>query len=227
MNIEHYGFFHGFTKAGAPKTQKPCARLPDADRENVADAAASDPAMVLMFRMASILPMVRASYPLRPVAGLRLDTPRGRFQSPRVKTRARCACELYSTTNIMLFEQRLIARLVLPLDVIKKGTACGDHFQKPTTRMIVLHVGFEMPGEVVDAFRQDRDLNLGRAGVTGLVGIRLDDFRFTFGGNRHRQTLSLLRAGLAVSPVRLNTRLGMSSPLPISARARSRPATVT
>jgi len=34
-----------------------------------------------------------------------------------------------------------------------------------------------MPGEVVDAFRQDRDLNLGRAGVAGLVGIRLDDFR--------------------------------------------------
>src|SRR6266404_5379678 len=87
--------------------------------------------------------------------------------------------------------------------------------------MVVLHVGLEMPGEVVDAFRQDRDLNLGRAGVAGLGGIRLDDFRFAFGGNRHRQTLPLLRAELAVSPVRLNTRLGMSSPLPISARARS------
>src|ERR1700730_16431845 len=127
----------------------------------------------------------------------------------------------------MLFKQRLVTRLVLPLDVVKKGTACGDHLQKTPTRMIVLHVGFEMSGEVIDAFRQDRDLNLGRAGVAGLVGIRLDDFRFAFGGNRHRQTLSLLRAGLAVSPFRLNTRLGMSSPLPISARARSRPATVT
>src|SRR3954452_9057085 len=93
--------------------------------------------------------------------------------------------------------------------------------------MVVLHVGLEMPGEVIDAFRQDRDLDLGRAGVAGFVGIGLDDFRFAFGGNRHRQTLSSLRAGLAVSPVRLNTRLGMSSPLPISARARSRPATVT
>src|SRR5437764_1395810 len=93
--------------------------------------------------------------------------------------------------------------------------------------MIVFHVGFEVPGEVVDAFRQDRDLNLGRAGITGLVGIRLDDFRFAFGGNRHRQTLPLLRAELAVSPVRLKTRLGMSSPLPISAMATSRPATVT
>src|SRR5580692_34218 len=132
-----------------------------------------------------------------------------------------------STTNVVLLEQCLVARLVLPLDVIEERTASGDHFQKAPARMVVLHVGFEMPGEIVDAFRQDRDLNLGRAGVAGFVGIRLDDFRFTFRGNRHRQTLSLLRAELAVSPVRLNTRLGMSSPLPISARAKSRPATVT
>src|SRR6202020_2255827 len=92
--------------------------------------------------------------------------------------------------------------------------------------MVILHVALEMPGEVIDAFRQDRNLHLRRAGVAGLVGIRLDDFRFAFCGNRHRQTLPSLRAGLAVSPVRLNTRLGMSSPLPISASARSRPATV-
>src|SRR5678815_4446151 len=91
--------------------------------------------------------------------------------------------------------------------------------------MVVLHMALEVLGEVIDAFRQDRDLNLGRAGVAGLVGIRLDDFRFAFCGNRHRQLLSLLRAGPAVSPFRLNTRLGMSSPLPISASARSRPAT--
>src|ERR1700687_763418 len=143
------------------------------------------------------------------------------------KTRATSARELNkSATNVMLFEQRLVTRLVLSLDVIEKRTAGCDHFQKAPARMIVLDVGFEMPGEVIDAFRQDRDLNLGRAGVAGLVGISLDDLRFTFGGNRHRQILSL-RPELAVSPVRLNTRLGMSSPLPISARARSRPATVT
>src|ERR1700694_2361871 len=144
------------------------------------------------------------------------------------KTRATSARELNkSATNVMLFEQRLVTRLVLSLDVIEKRTAGCDHFQKAPARMIVLDVGFEMPGEVIDAFRQDRDLNLGRAGIAGLVGIRLDDFRFAFCGNRHRQTLSLLRAELAVSPVRLHTRLGMSSPFPISGRARSRPATVT
>src|SRR5205814_10613191 len=121
----------------------------------------------------------------------------------------------------------LVTPLVLPLDVIEQGTARCDHLQKAPARLVVLHVGLEVPGEVIDAFRQDRDLNLGRAGVAGLVGIRLDDFRFAFGGNRHRQTLSLLRPELATSPVRLNTRLGMSSPLPISASAKRRPATVT
>src|SRR5260370_21854210 len=127
----------------------------------------------------------------------------------------------------MLFKEGLVTRLVILLDVIEKRPARRHQLKEAATRMVVLHVGLEVPGEVVDAFRQDRDLNLGRAGVTGLVGIRLDDFRFTFGGNRHRQTLSLLRAELAVSPVRLDTRLGMSAPLPISARSRSLPATAT
>src|SRR5262249_45962385 len=132
-----------------------------------------------------------------------------------------------STPNVVLFDQRQVTRLVLPLEIIEKRTARRDHFQQAPARMIVLHVVLEMVCEVVDAFREDRNLNLGRAGIAGFFGIGFDDFRFALGGNRHRQTLSLLRAGLAVSPVRLNTRLGMSSPLPISARAKSRPATVT
>src|SRR6202051_2810336 len=197
-------------------------------------SASGDPAMVFIFRMASIPSVVRASCPAqRPdccwtfLRMIDSEKPECDFRR-NMRKRARLArVNFNSTTNVVLFEQRLVTRLVLPLDVIEQRTARGDHFQKPAARMIVLHVGFEMPGEVVDAFRQDRNLNLGRAGVAGLVGIRLDDFRFSFGGNRHRQTLSLLRAGLAVSPFRLNTRLGMSSPLPISARARSRPATVT
>src|SRR5216683_3068854 len=139
---------------------------------------------------------------------------------------ARVYLQTSSTTNVVLFEQRLVSRLVRPLQVVQKRTARRYELQEAAARMIVLHVRLEVPGQVVDAFRQDRDLNLRRAGIAGLDGISLDDFRFAFGGNRHRQTLSL-RPPLAVSPVRLNTRLGMSSPLPISASAKRRPATVT
>ena len=150
-----------------------------------------------------------------------------RFRSKlRAKTRAVGRAQKHLATNIVLLEQRLVSRLVPLLEVVEERTAGRDQLQEATTRMVVLHVGLEMVGEVVDAFRQDRDLNLGRAGVAGLGGIGLDDFRFAFCGNRHRQFLSL-RPGLAVRPVRLNTRLGMISPLPTSASAKRRPATVT
>src|ERR1700687_2198566 len=108
MNIEHcmrLSWFHERTDA---ETKRPCARLPDVDRESFAASASGDPAMVLMFRMASTLPMVRASCPLHPAAGLRLDViahdrlrkPEATFrdhasartlQGPRAKTRARSA----------------------------------------------------------------------------------------------------------------------------------------
>src|ERR1700682_1004091 len=73
MNIEHcmrLSWFHERTDA---ETKRPCARLPDVDRESFAASASGDTGMVLMFRMASTLPMVRASCPLHPAAGLRLD----------------------------------------------------------------------------------------------------------------------------------------------------------
>src|SRR6267378_3409717 len=213
MNFEHLVFFHGFTKQRSPETQRPCARLRDGDRH--VRSASGDPAMVSIFRMASILSVVRAPCPAqRPdccwtfiehdlVHALAHDRPRKfgvRFSAgrPYENARNKRAYSWESTTNVVLFKQGLVTRLILPLNVIEQGTACCDHFQKTPARMIVFHVGLEMPGEV------------------------LDDFRFAFGGNRHRQTFSLLRPELAVSPVRLNTRLGMSSPLPISARARSR-----
>src|SRR5215813_6379409 len=132
-----------------------------------------------------------------------------------------------SATDIVLFEQRLVTRLVLLLQIVEKGAARRHELQKATAGMVVLYVGLEMVGEGVDAFRQDRNLDLGRAGIAGLGGIGLDDFRFALRGYRHRQFLSSLRPELATSPDRLNTRLGMSSPLPSSASAKSRAATVT
>jgi hypothetical protein len=68
--------FHGFTKAQAPKP-KDHAQDGETLGAKISRSASGDPAMVFLFRMASILPMVRASYPLRPAAGLLLDTPRG------------------------------------------------------------------------------------------------------------------------------------------------------
>src|SRR3954454_11869815 len=61
MSIEHFDFFHGFAKEQTPETQRPCARLRDTDRNK--RSASGDPAMVFIFRMASILSVVRAPCP--------------------------------------------------------------------------------------------------------------------------------------------------------------------
>ena len=136
-----------------PETQRPCARLRDADHKM--RSASGDPAMVFIFRMASIPSVVRASCPAqrpdccwtsvlehdlfgKPVAGCpdralahdRLRESESGFQKIMRKRAQDCARELGSTTNVVLFEQRLVARLVLALDVIMQGTARGDHFQE-------------------------------------------------------------------------------------------------
>src|SRR4051794_10901138 len=71
-------------KGGCPKTQKPCARLRDAARDDVAVAASGDPAMAFKSKMASILPMVRAFYPLSPSRRIAAGHAARTSQSPRV-----------------------------------------------------------------------------------------------------------------------------------------------
>src|ERR1700674_5256587 len=91
MNIEHCGLLSWFHESRTSETQKPCARLRDAACDEVADSAPGDPAMVFMFRMVSILPMVRASRPLRPAAGLLLDgLAHDRFRKPQRRFYGSC-----------------------------------------------------------------------------------------------------------------------------------------
>src|SRR5674476_546679 len=117
MNIEHGLRLSLFHESRDAETKRPCARLRDTDRESFAVPASGDPAMVLMFRMASILPMVRASYPLSPNCRIAAGHAARTFsKSTRKNAREDRARELYSTTNVVLFEQRLVTRLVLPLD---------------------------------------------------------------------------------------------------------------
>ena len=104
--------------------------------------------MVFIFRMASILSAVTGTLPC-PAAGLLLDVVEHdpyRMMLLRMivsekfgvrlfgrsceNARIQRAYSLKSTTNVMLFKQRLVTRLVLPLDVIEQRTACCDHFQK-------------------------------------------------------------------------------------------------
>src|SRR6478672_10910438 len=92
-----------------------------------------------------------------------------------------------------LGDQAGVALLVLAAEVIEQRTALVDHHQKAAARMVVLRMGFEMLGQVVDAFGQDRDLDLGRTRVVLALSMFLDQRAFALGGNRHRLTPYRLR----------------------------------
>src|SRR5690606_1321161 len=85
-----------------------------------------------------------------------------------------------------LFDQRLVARFILALEVIKQAAALGDESEKTTTGVVVLLVALEVLGQIADTFREDCNLNFRRAGVA-LGGCEFcQQFRFTLCGNRHR-----------------------------------------
>src|SRR5689334_314415 len=75
-----------------------------------------------------------------------------------------------SPANAELLDQILVARFVRATQIIEQLAALAHHLEQSTTRVVVLDVGLEMLGEVIDALGQDRHLHFGRSGVSGLLG---------------------------------------------------------
>jgi hypothetical protein len=63
-----------------------------------------------------------------------------------------------------------VARAVLLHQVGEKAAALADELEEAATRMIVLGEALEMPGQLLDPLRQERDLDFRRSGVTLLRG---------------------------------------------------------
>src|SRR5579884_1438326 len=85
-----------------------------------------------------------------------------------------------------------VALLVLATEIVEERPALVDQHQKSATGVIVLRMALEMLGQVVDALREDRDLDLGRTGVALALGMFLDQRLLALGGNRHLFTPILL-----------------------------------
>ncbi|CCB67968.1 protein of unknown function [Hyphomicrobium sp. MC1] len=98
--------------------------------------------------------------------------------------------------DAVFLDDLLIAGVVLGLDVVKELAALADHLEQATARMVVFLVRLEVLGQLVDAMRQDGDLDFRRAGVVGLRGIVFDDSRLGLTAVRcdlrHRMLLSKL-----------------------------------
>ncbi|CCV03230.1 hypothetical protein MESS2_1030087 [Mesorhizobium metallidurans STM 2683] len=91
-----------------------------------------------------------------------------------------------STAQTELLDQRLIARVILALEIIKQAAALGDESEQTTAGMVILLVVLEMIGQVLDALGKDGHLDFRRPGIA-LGGCEFShQFLLALGGNRHR-----------------------------------------
>jgi hypothetical protein len=93
-------------------------------------------------------------------------------------------------------QERLVTVTGCSLEVIKQLTAAGNHLQKATAGAVVLAVRGQMHSQFIDAPSQDRDLDIGAAGVFGV------EFEFCGAG-------SSFAHGLFGEPDTLSGGLGM------------------
>ena len=84
-------------------------------------------------------------------------------------------------SEVQACDDRSVTLDVLLFEIVEQATALTDHFQQASARVMILLVEFEVLIEVVDALGEQRDLNLGRTGVTLVQGIRFDEFLFGLG----------------------------------------------
>ena len=76
-----------------------------------------------------------------------------------------------------LLDDRVVAALVVLLEIAQVCAAIGNHLEKTTAGMVILVVLLEMLRQFINAAGQDSDLNIGRAGVGVMTGRVLDDGR--------------------------------------------------
>jgi hypothetical protein len=61
------------------------------------------------------------------------------------------------------------------LEIPEESPALPDHHQQPSPAVVVLLVDLEMFGQVVDTLGEQRDLDLRRTGVRGVLAERFDN----------------------------------------------------
>ena len=79
-------------------------------------------------------------------------------------------------TDAQLSDQSTVTVDVLLCQVVQHGTALTNHHQQTTAGVVVVLVGTQVLGQLVDASGQDSDLDLGRTGVALVGSVSQDNF---------------------------------------------------
>src|SRR5690606_11624593 len=120
----------------------------------------------------------------------RAISPAARFACQQSKTRNPQGSlagfgSVLSTAQTEPFDQRLVTRRVGSLQVVEQLAAAADHLEQAAARVVVLRVGLEVIGQLDDASGEQRDLDLGRAGVFRATLVVGDDLRLVDVGDSH------------------------------------------
>jgi len=67
-----------------------------------------------------------------------------------------------------------------PLEIVQQALAATDHLEQPSTAVMVLGVGTEVVGQVIDVLGENCHLNASRTRVAVVRAVRADDFGLTF-----------------------------------------------
>src|SRR5581483_3333557 len=102
--------------------------------------------------------------------------------------------------------QLLIAPDILPAEIGEQAPPAADHLQQSTARVVVVDIGLQMLVEVIDARREDRNLNFRGAGIPFVSAVFLHNLRLSYCG----QILSLLLLSAHVSFTTANYNKGGS-----------------
>lgn len=91
-----------------------------------------------------------------------------------------------------------------PLQVLEKTTTAPDHLEKAAAAVVIFPVCVEVAPKVVDAGREDRDLDRSASTIVVVELVLLDDVffddRHTVAGLRESQSLQGKRFGCFRSP---------------------------
>lgn len=104
----------------------------------------------------------------------------------------KCRDEARSLTNAQAFDDGAIALFALSAQVIEHAAALADQLQKTATRVVIFHVRLKVLGQVGDPFREERDLDLGGAGISFVPGELADDVLFALRGETHCYSITPL-----------------------------------
>ena len=102
-------------------------------------------------------------------------------------------------TDAQLGDDRTVTVDVLLSQIVQQAAALADHLQKAAAAVIIMDVGAQMLGKLVDAVGQDRNLDFRRTGVALMGRVLFDDLVFDFLADHSVFHLSIIFARIPSS----------------------------